>query len=99
MIAYFSDSGLEGGMYYFYADGLEEQMICYMSMQRELVTHYGSPPSPPSGRYDQLTREMRSYESVWILPGGYIHLRADTRTGDPVTLWISFPALTELLDG
>jgi len=98
MITYFSGNGLEGGMYYFYADGLEEIMMCYDSVQRELVTHYGHPPSPPLGRYEVLMREMRVYETCWMLPGGYIHLKVNTRTGDPVTLWISFPALTEILD-
>ena len=98
MVAYFSGSGLEGGMYYFNALGLEEIMFCYDSVQKELVTHYGSTPPAPAGRYEPLMREMRSYETCWILPGGYIHLRVNTRTGDPVTLWVSFPTLTEILD-
>ena len=99
MVAYFSHNGLEGGMYYFNASGLGEIMMCYDSVQKELVTLYGTPPPAPAGRYEALLREMRAYESCWILPGGYIHLKVNTRTGDPVTLWISFPTLTAILDG
>ena len=99
LVAYFSDNGLEGGMYYFNTIGLEEIMICYDSAQKEITAQYGLPPAPPAGRYEELMREMRAYESCWILPGGYIHLKANTRTGAPVTLWISFPTLTEILDG
>ena len=99
LVAYFSHNGLEGGMYYFNASGLSDIMMCYESIQKELVTLYGLPPAAPEGRYEELLREMRTYESCWILPGGYIHLKVNTRTGDPVTLWISFPTLTEILDG
>ena len=99
MIAYFSQNGLEGGMYYFNTIGLEEMMKCYNSVQKELVTFFGPTPPAPAGRYEELMREMRAYESCWMLPTGYIHLKVNTRTGDPVTLWISFPALTAILDG
>jgi len=98
MVAYFSDFGLEGGMYYFNASGLENIMMCYDSVQRELVINYGPPPPAPAGRYEPLMREMRSYETCWMLSGGYIHLRVNTRTSDPVTLWVSFPTLTKILD-
>jgi len=99
LVAYFSQSGLEGGMYYFDTIGLEDMMICYDDVQKELVTFFGPTPPPPAGRYETLMREMRAYESCWILPDGYIHLKVNTRTGDPVTLWISFPTLTAILDG
>ena len=98
MIAYFSDNGLEGGIYYFDTANIGEMMMCYDSVQKELVAQYGPTPPPPAGRYEVLMREMRVYETCWMLPGGYIHLKENLRTNDPVTLWISFPTLTEMLD-
>ena len=98
MVAYFSSTGLEGGIYYFNAAGLEDIMMCYDSVQKELVLTYGPTPPAPAGRYEPLMREMRSYETCWMLSGGYVHLRVNTRTNEPVTLWISFPTLTEILD-
>jgi len=98
MVAYFSRSGLEGGAYYFNTSSLEELMMCYAAVQRELVAQYGPTPPPPAGRYEELLREMRIYETCYNLPDGYIHLKVNTRQSDPVTLWISFPTLTKLLD-
>ena len=97
LIAYFSGSGLEGGAYYFNTNNLEEQMRCYTAVLNDLVLQFGHPPSP-MGRYETLLRELRPYESCWNLPSGYVHLKVNTRSSDPVTLWISFPALTEILD-
>jgi hypothetical protein len=99
MVVYFSQNGLEGGAYYFDTIGLEELMMCYMAVQRELVAQFNHPPPAPEGRFEELLPEMRVYESAWILPTGYIHLKVNTRTSDPVTLWISFPTLTAMLDG
>ena len=98
MVAYFSRSGLEGGAYYFNTNNLEELMMCYDAVQRELVAQYGPTPPPPAGRYEVLLREMRIYETCYNLPSGYIHLKVNTRQSDPVTLWISFPTLTKMLD-
>jgi len=99
MVAYFSKSGLEGGAYYFNTSSLEDLMKCYDSVQKELVAMIGPTPPPPAGRYEELLREMRVYETCWNLPGGYVHLKVNTRRSDPVTLWISFPTLTAMLDG
>ncbi|MDR2542850.1 MAG: hypothetical protein LBC80_05310 [Treponema sp.] len=99
MVAYFSKNGLEGGAYYFNTNNLEELMMCYAAVQRELVAQFGPTPPAPAGRYEELLRELRAYETCWNLPGGYVHLKVNTRRSDPVTLWISFPTLTSLLDG
>ncbi|MCL2440126.1 MAG: hypothetical protein FWD14_00105 [Treponema sp.] len=99
MVVYFSRNGLEGGTYYFNTENLEELMRCYASVQKELVEQFGPTPPAPAGRYEELLREMRVYETCWDLPSGYIHLKVNTRRSDPVTLWISSPALTSLLDG
>jgi hypothetical protein len=93
MLAYFSQNGLEGGTYYFNTNNLEELMMCYAAVQRELVAKFG-----PADRFEELLREMRTYESCWNLPSGYILLKVNTHRNDPVTLWISGPALTEMLD-
>ena len=99
MVAYFSKNGLEGGAYYFDTENLEQLQKCYTAVQDDLVTQYGATPPAPAGRYEKLLKEMRVYESCWILPTGYIHLKVNTRASDPVTLWISFPTLTKILDG
>jgi len=98
MVAYFSKSGLEGGAYYFDTNNLMELMTCYDKVQKELVTLLGPTPPPPAGRYEPLLREMRTYETCWNLPEGFVHLKVNTRKNDPVTLWISFPTLTAMLD-
>jgi hypothetical protein len=99
MVVYFSQKGLEGGAYYFDTNNLEELMLCYTAVQNELIALYGATPPPPAGRYEKLLTEMRTYETCWNLPSGYIHLKVNTRRSDPVTLWISFPTLTRILDG
>jgi hypothetical protein len=99
MVVYFSKKGLEGGAYYFDTNNLEELMTCYTAVQNDLITLYGATPPPPAGRYEKLLAEMRAYETCWDLPSGYIHLKVNTRRNDPVTLWISFPTLTKILDG
>jgi len=98
MVVYFSKKGLEGGAYYFDTNNPEELTKCYTAIQDDLVTLYGDTP-PTAGRLEKLLNEMRVYESCWELPSGYIHLKVNTRKSDPVTLWISFPTLTKILDG
>jgi len=98
MVAYFSKKGLEGGAYYFDTDNFDELQKCYTAVQDDLVILYGDIP-PSAGRLEKLLSEMRTYESCWELPSGYIHLKVNTRKSDPVTLWISFPTLTKILDG
>jgi len=99
VVAYFSKDGLEGGTYYFNTNNLEELMMCYANVQRELVAQYGPTPPAPAGRFEALLSEMRPYETCWNLSTGYVHLKVNTRTNAPVTLWISGPTLTKMLDG
>jgi len=95
MIAYFSQSGLEGGAYYFLTTSVEELMKCYTDVQNELLAQYG-----PTLLKEVLLREMRPYETSWDLSSGYIHLRVNTRQwSEPVTLWYSSPELTRRLRG
>jgi len=94
LVAFFSQSGLEGGTYYFDTLSYEEMMLCYTNIRKELLDRYG-----PSYHSDTIFRnEMAPYESSWRFPGkGYIHLKIDTRTNDPVTLWYSSPALSQTI--
>jgi len=98
MIAYFSKNGLEGGAYYFDTKNMDELKKCYSTVQSELITHYGQVPPAPAGRYDVMLRETRTYQTCWNLPDGYVLLKVNTKTNDPVTLWVSFPTLTKMLD-
>jgi hypothetical protein len=94
MLVYFSDSGLEGGTYYFLTKDLDEIIKCYREIQQELVAQYGA-----TVLMDGIIREMRPYETSWRFAGGYIYLKVNTRTNEPVTLWYSSPALTKKLLG
>ena len=95
MLAYFSGNGLEGGTYYFNTANPDELLRCYTTMQAELRAQYG-----PTILYEELLREMRSYETSWNLPDGYIYLKVNTRwLNEPVTLWFSSPELTKKLRG
>lgn len=94
MLVYFSKAGLEAGTYYFLTNDWDELMRCYREIQQQLRDRYG-----PTILFDGIIREMRPYESSWNLPGGYIHLKANTRRNDPVTLWYSSPALTKKMFG
>ncbi|MDR1277939.1 MAG: hypothetical protein LBK02_04245 [Treponema sp.] len=94
MLVYFSGAGLEGGAYYFLNKDLNEVMDCYRELQQTLVSQYG-----PGILMDEIIREMFPYESSWNPSGAYIHLKANTRTNEPVTLWYSSPALTKKLIG
>jgi hypothetical protein len=90
MLVYFSNDGLEGGAYYFLTKDLNEVMACYRELQQALADQYG-----PGILMDKIIREMFPYESSWNPSGSYIHLKANTRTNEPVTLWYSSPALTK----
>jgi hypothetical protein len=94
MLAYFSETGLEGGTYYFLTNDLDEIIKCYRQIQGELVEKYG-----PTILQDGIIRERRPYETSWDLSGGYVYLKVNTRTNEPVTLWYSSPALTRKLLG
>jgi hypothetical protein len=97
LIAYFSQSGLEGGTYYFDTITYEERIQCYTNIRSELLARYGS--THLNDIFSSTFREMAPYESSWDLPSGYVHLKVDTRRNDPVTLWFSSPALTRILFG
>jgi hypothetical protein len=94
MLVYFSETGLEGGAYYFLTKDLDEVIACYRELQQTLVSQYG-----PGILMDEIIREMFPYESSWNPSGSYIHLKANTRTNEPVTLWYSSPALTKRILG
>jgi hypothetical protein len=94
MLVYFSETGLEGGAYYFLTKNLDEVIVCYRELQQALVSQYG-----PGILMDEIIREMFPYESSWNPSGTYIHLKANTRTNEPVTLWYSSPALTKKILG
>jgi len=94
MIAYFSGKGLEGGVYYFLTNTMDELMRCYSDMRQELRDRFG-----PTHLFNGILRELRPYQCVWDLPGGFVHLRVNTRQGDPVTLWYSSQDLMRQLTG
>ena len=94
MLAYFSRSGLQGGTYYFLTYDLDQLMLCYSQMRQELRDRYG-----PTSLFNGIIRELRPYECSWELPGGYVHLKVNTRLGDPVTLWYSSPELSKQIFG
>jgi len=94
MLAYFSEDGLQGGIYYFLTHSMDETIRCYEELQQELLARYG-----PTQVFDRITRELRAYASTWNLPGGLVRLRVNTRQGDPVTLWYSSPKLTRQVLG
>ena len=94
MVAFFSENGLEGGVYYFLTFSLEELMQCYRDIQSKLLARYG-----PAQIQDIIFREMRPFESVWHLENGHIFLNVNTRRNEPVTLWYSSPALTRIILG
>ena len=94
MVAYFSERGLEGGVYYFHTFSLDELMECYRQIQSELLEKYGATPLR-----DIIFREMRPYESAWNLATGYIYLNVNTRQNEPVSVLFSSPALTRRMMG
>jgi hypothetical protein len=93
MLVYFSENGLEGGTYYFHTFSFDELTQCFINVQKELLALYGS--TTVSTTFQEETfREMRPYENIWDLPGGYVYLKVNTRENEPVMLWYSSPALT-----
>jgi hypothetical protein len=94
MIAYFSRTGLQGGTYYYLTRDMDELMRCYSEIRQELRDRYG-----PTWLFNGIIKELRPYECSWHLPGGYVYLKVNTRTGDPVTLWYSSPELSRQLFG
>jgi hypothetical protein len=94
MLAYFSNLGLQAGIYYFLTYNEDHLIRCYSEMQTELRNRYG-----PTLLFEGIIRELRPYESSWNLPGGFVHLKVNARIGEPVTLWYSSPELTKQLFG
>ena len=94
MQAYFSNKELQGGTYYFLTYDMEQHMKCYSEMRQELRNRFG-----PTFLFDGIINELRAYEISWNLPGGYVHLKVNTRLGEPVTLWYSSPELTKKIFG
>ncbi|MDR1858500.1 MAG: hypothetical protein LBQ69_03435 [Treponema sp.] len=94
MLAYFSRTGLEGGTYYFINRDLDEIMRCYSEMRQQLRERHG-----PTVLFNGILREPRPYECSWNLSGGFVYLKVNTRTGEPVTLWFSSPTLTRQIMG
>lgn len=94
MQAYFSKNGLEGGTYYFLTYSMDELMRCYTEVRQGLRDRFG-----PTPIYYGILRELRPYQCLWELPGGFVHLKVNTRRGDPVTLWYSSPALMKQITG
>ncbi|MDR0455445.1 MAG: hypothetical protein LBH20_02020 [Treponema sp.] len=94
MLAYFSQSGLQGGTYYFLTYTTDELMRCYSEVRQELRDRFG-----PTYLFDGIVRELRPYESAWNLPSGYVCLKVNAREGDPVMLWYTSPELTKKIYG
>jgi hypothetical protein len=97
MVAYFSRSGLMGGTYYFLTRDMDELNRCYSELQQELWDRYG--PTKLLLDTIQNIRELRPYESAWLRPGGCIHLKVNTRQGEPVSLWYLSRELSRQLFG
>jgi hypothetical protein len=98
MVAYFSRSGLQGGTYYFLTRDMDELNRCYNEMQQVLLDRYG-PAELLQFDNIQNIRDLRPYESAWGLSGGYVHLKVNTRKGEPLALWFSSRELSRQLFG
>jgi hypothetical protein len=88
MLAYFTKDGLQGGTYYFLTYDIDQLIRCYTEMQQELRNQYG-----PTHLYRVIQKEMRDYESLWNVSDNYIHLKTNTRRGEPVTILYLSPEL------
>jgi hypothetical protein len=81
MLAYFTKAGLQGGTYYFLTYSMDQLMRCYTEIQQELHKRYG-----PTDLFRGILKELRDYECLWNVSGNYVHLKTNTRQGEPVTL-------------
>jgi hypothetical protein len=72
---------------------MDELNRCYSEMQQELGDRYG----PTKLLFDNILniRELRPYECAWLLPGGLVHLKVNTRKGEPIALWYFSPELSQ----
>jgi len=90
MLAYFTKTGLQGGTYYFLTYDMDQLMKCYTEMQQELRKRYG-----PTPLYYEIQKELRHYECLWTVSGNYVHLKTNTRQGEPVTIMYLSPELAK----
>jgi len=90
MLAYFTDTGLQGGTYYFLTYDMNQLMKCYTEMGQELRSKYG-----PAGLFHPIQKELRNYECLWNVSGNLVHLKTNTRNGEPVTLMYISPELAK----
>ena len=65
---------------------MDQLVRCYTEMRQELRNRYG-----PTNLYREILRELRDYECLWNVSGNYVHLKTNTRQGDPVTLFYLSP--------
>jgi hypothetical protein len=94
MLAYFTKTGLQGGTYYFITSDMDQLMKCYTEMQQDLRNRYG-----PTHLYRGIQKELRDYECLWNVSGNYIHLKTNTRLGEPVTIFYLSPELARQVAG
>jgi len=92
MLAYFTKSGLQGGTYYFLTYDMDQLKKCYTEMRQELRDKYG-----PTDLYREILKELRDYECLWELSGNYVHLKTNTRQGEPVTIFYVSPELAGII--
>jgi hypothetical protein len=90
MIAYFTRTGLQGGTYYFLTYDMDQLMKCYTEMQQELRKRYG-----PTNLYRGIQKELRDYECLWNVSGNYVHLKTNTRQGEPVKIMYLSPEMAK----
>jgi len=90
MLAYFTNDGLQGGTYYFLTYDMDQLIKCYTEMQQELRNKYG-----PTNLYRAIQKELRDYECLWNVSDNYIHLKTNTRRGEPVTILYLSPKLAD----
>jgi len=94
MLAYFTKDGLQGGTYYFLTYDMDQLMKCYTEMRQELRNRYG-----PANLYRGIQKELRDYECLWDVSGNYVHLKTNTRQGEPVKIFYLSPELARLIFG
>jgi hypothetical protein len=94
MLAYFTKNGLQGGTYYFLTYDMDQLMKCYTEIKQELRNRYG-----PTPLFRDILKELREYECLWEISGNYVHLKTNTRQGEPVTLFYLSPELARQIMG